>query len=67
MGLAGELASSLGQSASVPTLDLSKAFEHMGYAALIDEAIATLDTVELPADTKAELIELANFIWERDS
>ena len=33
----------------------------------LDEAIATLDTVELPDEPKRELIELANFIWERDN
>lgn len=33
----------------------------------LDRAISTLDTVELAAGAKAELIELANFIWERDS
>jgi len=33
----------------------------------LDEAIATLDTVGLEAGPKAELVELANFIWERDS
>lgn len=33
----------------------------------LDEAIATLDTVELPDIVKAELTELANFVWERTS
>jgi geranylgeranyl diphosphate synthase type I len=33
----------------------------------LDDAIQTLDTVELDAAAKAELIELANFIWERES
>ena len=33
----------------------------------LDQAIATLDTVELAPAAKAELIELANFIWERDN
>ena len=33
----------------------------------LDEAITTLDTVDLATAAKAELIELANFIWERDS
>jgi geranylgeranyl diphosphate synthase type I len=33
----------------------------------LDQAIKTLDTVALAAPAKTELIELANFIWERDS
>jgi len=33
----------------------------------LDEAIASLDSAELAPQAKAELIELANFIWERDS
>ena len=33
----------------------------------LDQAIGTLDTAELAPGAKAELIELANFIWERDS
>jgi len=32
----------------------------------LDQATAHLDTVALPAGPKAELIELANFIWQRD-
>lgn len=33
----------------------------------LDQAISTLDTVAVAAPAKTELIELANFIWERDS
>ena len=33
----------------------------------LDDAIATLDTVELVASAKVELVELANFIWQRNS
>ncbi len=33
----------------------------------LDDAIATLDTVELAAGAREELIDLANFIWERDT
>lgn len=33
----------------------------------LDEAIATLDTVQIAAPAKVELIELANFVWERTS
>ncbi len=33
----------------------------------LDQAISTLDTVDLAPVAKAELIELANFIWERDN
>lgn len=33
----------------------------------LDEAIATLDTVQIEAGAKIELIELANFVWERTS
>ncbi len=33
----------------------------------LDEAIATLDAVQLAPGAKGELIDLANFIWERDS
>ena len=33
----------------------------------LDDAIATLDTVKLEPAAHAELVELANFIWERDS
>jgi len=33
----------------------------------LDQAICTLDTVDLAPGAKTELIELANFIWERES
>ena len=33
----------------------------------LNAAISTLDEVDLAIGAKAELIELANFIWERDS
>ena len=33
----------------------------------LDQAITTLDTVDLAPAAKDELIELANFIWERES
>lgn len=33
----------------------------------LDEAIATLDRVEITAASKNELTELANYIWERDT
>lgn len=33
----------------------------------LDDAISTLDSVQLDPSAKAELVELANFIWERES
>lgn len=33
----------------------------------LDEAIATLDTVSLPAVVRDELVELADFVWSRSS
>lgn len=33
----------------------------------LDQAISVLDTVDLAPGPKAELVELANFIWERDT
>lgn len=33
----------------------------------LDDAISTLDTVQLVAPARAELVELANFIWEREN